>query len=98
MLALVKEGKIQRITEKRLATIINVWVRCPGLVVVSAYTWVGIAHGTTALESNNGMLEVVFKNIPYFLVMVLAAVNGIYYMHQIVANYHALTNQWVHRS
>jgi hypothetical protein len=45
LLALVKEGKIGRLAEKRVNAWINNWLRGPGCVIASGFIYAGWAHG-----------------------------------------------------
>ena len=79
LLALVKLGKYDKLDEKRANARINTWLRCPGLVAVAVLMSVCGAHGVL--------------RVPYIalaIVIVLVSGNGIYYSHQVHANYHSL--------
>ena len=75
MLSLVKIDKFSRLEEKRLNSHINVWLRMPGLVVVSAIMYSCFIMGQT---------RVWFAAI---LCIILTFLNGVYYMQQVVRNY-----------
>ena len=76
MLSLVKIDKFSRLEEKRLNSHINVWLRMPGLVVVSAIMYSCFIMGQTRVHW--------FAAI---LCIVLTFLNGVYYMQQVVRNY-----------
>ena len=76
MLSLVKIDKFSRLEEKRLNSHINVWLRMPGLVVVSAIMYSCFIMGQTRVHW--------FAAI---LCIILTFLNGVYYMQQVVRNY-----------
>ena len=45
MLAAVKTGRMDRLREKELNTLINTWIRIPGLVMVGVVAWCCLMHG-----------------------------------------------------
>ena len=77
MLALVKNGKIERMTEKRWNSRINTWVRAPGCMATAAWTYGGWAAGNAS-------------HIPAAAVAgtaILSGFNGQYYARRVVENH-----------
>jgi hypothetical protein len=72
LLALVKNGYMDRKIEKRVNTFLNVWIRSPGCVAVAA---LGLAHP----PSENTLAPVISGLLTFW--------NGQYFMHQVVENY-----------
>jgi len=80
MLVLVKTGRIERITQKRLCSFINTWCRVPGHVGVATIFGVCAAHGTT-------------HGVHLACVAVVAGLtmlNGLYYGEQAIGTFHRL--------
>jgi len=77
MLALVKNGYMDRRIEKRINTWLNVWIRSPGCVSVAA---LGIVHLSTSNSSNISKLAFAVSGLLTFW-------NGQYFMEQVVENY-----------
>ena len=76
MLAMVKLKIMNRITEKKLNTLINTWCRGPGCVISAAWTYSNYVQG--------------IMEPPVFIVilqMILLFVNGQYYATRIALNY-----------
>lgn len=95
MLVLVKNGLMQSLTEKRINTSIQMWIRCPGCLVHSILTWTSYCEtykreqlgekdllpGTLLPDSTKAFF------IPVFVVMVTFFWNGIYFLERVVSNY-----------
>jgi len=78
LLAAVKTGNLDRMTEKKANTAINTYLRMPGLVTVSAFASACLAHGlTTHLNSTA---------LAFCITLPLA--NGLFYGEQIIGSYH----------
>eukprot|EP00935_MAST-01C_sp_MAST-1C-sp1_P001703 g1703.t1 len=77
LLAMVKEGKVGRLDEKRVNSWINNWIRGPGCVVSAGFIYAGWAHGS-------------MTHIPtpvVFVAIALIAANGQYYSGRVIANH-----------
>jgi len=79
MLALVKNGYMDRKDEKRVNTFLNVWIRSPGCVAVSA---LGFAHYYPTPITGHKLANMVSALLTFW--------NGQYFMQQIVENYSLL--------
>jgi len=79
MLALVKNGRMDRMVEKRINTLLNVWIRSPGCVAVAS---IGIALHAS---SPAGLFTV--KSLANNIAGMLTFWNGQYFMRQVVENY-----------
>ena len=79
MLAMVKEGVMKPLKEKRINTAINVWVRCPALVGTAIMLLVQFGiHRNLPLHVLALRIFCVFIN--YW--------NGCYFMERVVSNYY----------
>ena len=76
LLALVKLGMFNRLEEKRVNAHINIWLRCPGLVVVSVIMFVCLSHRTIAVHPMAAVIT-----------LLLCFGNGVFYGQQVVRNY-----------
>ena len=76
MLALVKNGYMDRRIEKRVNTFLNVWIRSPGCVAVAA---LGVVHLSSSSNNNNTLAFAVSGLLTFW--------NGQYFMQQVVENY-----------
>eukprot|EP01102_Stenamoeba_stenopodia_P007982 TRINITY_DN2258_c0_g1_i6.p1 TRINITY_DN2258_c0_g1~~TRINITY_DN2258_c0_g1_i6.p1 ORF type:complete len:277 (+),score=37.00 TRINITY_DN2258_c0_g1_i6:191-1021(+) len=95
MLVMVKNGLMQSLTEKRINTSIQMWIRCPGCIIHSVLTWTSYCEtykreqlgerdllpGTLLPDSTKAFF------IPVFVVMVTFLWNGIYFLERVVSNY-----------
>jgi hypothetical protein len=80
MLVLVKTGRIERITQKKMCSFINTWCRVPGHVATTTIFGVCAAHGTT-------------KGVHLACVGVVASLcllNGLYYGEQAIGTFHRM--------
>lgn len=75
-LVLVKMGLMRKITQKKIDKWMNVWCRCPGLVVA------GTCHYLSVVNGNYEMPLIV-----NLVTGVLTVFNGLYYCDMSVANY-----------
>ncbi len=80
LLFLVRNKLIDKMTEKRINTKLNLWVRCPGCISNCTLT---LIHALSLLKTNHDYLS--------FFISIFITIsiywNGIYFMHQTVANY-----------
>ena len=75
-LALVKEGKMKKLTEKRYTANLNVWMRCPGILVVTVLGYCHLLHGRHLVP------------LPAILVqLLLPPYNALHYNKEATANY-----------
>lgn len=83
MLALVRNNIIHRMTEKKYNTLINLWIRAPGCILVSGFILfnvINLRKGLYRIDPSSGVL-----------VGALVYWNGIYFMNQVVQDYAILT-------
>lgn len=78
MLCLVNLGKMKKITEKRINSLVNTWIRAPGLVLTAGTFHLGWISGKTKVSF--------FKA---YMVAVMVLVNGLFYMRVVVDNFGA---------
>ncbi len=76
-LALVRNGRLARTTEKAINNYINVWIRSPGCIALA------VLMLTFVLETNWSGWQKAFALIPG----ALTYWNGQYFMHQVVRDY-----------
>ena len=76
MLSFVKLKKFDTIKAKRINSHINVWLRMPGLVIVSTIMYTCFIGGKTNVHP-----------VASILCIALTFINGVYYMQQVVLNY-----------
>ena len=78
MLAAVKCDRMPRLREKQLNTLLNTWLRIPGLVMVGVIAWCCLIHDA------NPRLP------PWFLMLsiAMALANGLHYGAQVIGSYH----------
>jgi len=76
LLSLVKHQKMDPITEKHYNARINVWLRSPGCLLSAFVLYIGWLHST---KSQAHPLAII-------VLCMLCAVNGQYYMQQVVGN------------
>lgn len=77
MLAAVKHGYINKISEKRINKLLNVWCRGPGCIAAACLIWINWMSGQTA-------------HIPPIIKIVtilLAISNGQYYSRRVIASW-----------
>lgn len=77
MLAAVKHGYIQKISEKRINKILNVWCRGPGCTAAACLVWINWMSGQA--DHIPGMVKL--------LTTILAISNGQYYSGRVVASW-----------
>jgi len=80
MLALVRNGYMDKQFEKRVNAFLNVWIRSPGCVAVAV---LGIALQASSSEGIGGTATA----LAHLVSALLAFWNGQYFMRQIVENY-----------
>ena len=87
MLVLVRNGIINKLTEKKVNNYLNLWIRCPGC----------IAHGTLTLVGYNMVKDIECISIYCFYYYVITGLivfwNGIYFMNQVVVNYSLVSHK-----
>ena len=75
LLALVRCGAIDRMVEKNVNTVLNVWLRGPGLTLVYGFAWAAYQTGNHAI--NIGVMAVLLGisigNGQYYLDLVVRA-------------------------
>jgi hypothetical protein len=76
LLSLVKINKFKRLDEKRINAHINIWLRMPGLLVVTTIMYTCFVTGNTNVHP-----------MAAILCICLTFLNGVYYMQQVVRNY-----------
>jgi hypothetical protein len=74
MLAAVKQGYINKISEKRINRLLNVWCRGPGCIASACLIWVNWMSNNTEH----------IPNFVKFVTMLLAFTNGQYYSRRVV--------------
>eukprot|EP00736_Rhodelphis_marinus_P008592 Rmarinus@m.2498 len=84
MLALVKRGKMTKMTEKRWMSWLNVWVREPGLLLVSFTGYCGWIYG----YADDGLPAWTIFLLIFFIVF-----NAIYYSEMAIGNYYTRAQQ-----
>lgn len=77
LLFLVRNNKIDRMTEKKINRYLNIWIRCPGCIIHSYIAFLFIFK-----------LELVIDKFFVFITIILTYWNGVYFMDQIVGNYY----------
>ena len=82
LLFLVRNGFILKITEKQINEFLNVWIRCPGTIINTAFIMI-------MLQDTRYIIEYIILTIT----MLFSYWNGLYYMRRVVIDYNnALTN------
>ena len=84
MLTFVKAGYINRLTEKYYNSLLNVWIRAPGLIFIN-----GIAHVKLGMYIGNYNIGNI-TNITFAIAainMFLNYWNGQYFMRRVLSNY-----------
>ena len=77
MLAAVKHNYIEKISEKRINKLLNVWCRGPGCIAGASLLWINWVSGNT-------------NHIPWqvkTIIILLAISNGQYYSRRVVASW-----------
>ena len=81
LIFLNRNNLLKRITEKRINSFLNLWLRCPGC----------IAHSTITILAYNTFDDIFaiswLQVISCWLTTILVYWNGIYFMNQVVENY-----------
>lgn len=81
-LCMVRNDKMERMTEKKINRFLNVWIRNPGCTI----------HAFLTLIFMN-QLTLLQDQIFAFITMALVFWNGNYFMDQVVGNYYLLKNK-----
>ena len=76
LLAMVKYGCIKPITEKKINTILNVWIRSPGIIICSYLSFAQIHT-----ENSGNVYARLMASLLYFW-------NAQYFMERVVGNYY----------
>ena len=76
LLFLVRNNIIERLTEKRINTLLNVWIRCPGCLITSAMIII-------TAQSMQSWYSILFN----FIIASSIYWNGLYFMKGVVENY-----------
>ena len=79
MLFLVKQGKLDRLTEKGMNTRINVWLRSPGLMFTVVFIYIASKYGAEDSLCRKNYVIAGFMAVLFFL-------NGQYYMQVVALN------------
>jgi hypothetical protein len=95
MLVLVKNKCINSMTEKYYNSIIQLWIRCPGCLAHSFYTWTAYIEyiklsqwGHFNIMPNMMLPESIWIITPITMVVILAfSWNGLYFMSRVITNY-----------
>lgn len=82
MLVMVKYQKIKSITEKRFNTILNIWIRCGGILFTCCISWLRLDY----IRSKRGSIEI-YEVCTTIVIMILLYWNGIYFMNRVTQNY-----------
>ena len=76
MLGLLKIGKLDTMSEKRITANLNCWIRVPGILLSSFLVYQAVLYGRHTLPMWPAVLQVI---LPFY--------NALYYCKQAVANY-----------
>lgn len=76
MLFLMELKLLSKKTRLQVATFLNVWIRCPGMLMVSSYLIIFYLNNI----HRYGILDTLFS----FLNIMIPYYNGLYYMKQVV--------------
>lgn len=76
ILSFVKQGKFSKVTQKRICANLNVWVRCPGILVSTIYGYQAFVTGNYSCPSAALIIQLILP--PY---------NALIYCKEAVANY-----------
>eukprot|EP00668_Euglena_longa_P001991 GGOE01002318.1.p1 GENE.GGOE01002318.1~~GGOE01002318.1.p1 ORF type:complete len:259 (-),score=80.03 GGOE01002318.1:404-1180(-) len=89
MLVAVKQGWMESITEKRLNTSVQLWIRAPGCLCHAILTWVSwSAAQHSGVPYNKDIILPEWMFVPATLTMVLLFFwNGLYFLVRVVDNY-----------
>ena len=85
LLFLNRNGIVNKLVEKKINSILNLWLRCPGCIAHSTLTLVGF----NMLDESQ--LAPYSKNVSIITAMIVFW-NGIYFMNQVVVNYAIISN------
>ena len=80
LLFLVRNNILNKLTEKRVNLYLNAYLRCPGCVIHSFLTLLFVQRLTS-------LFDIIFGGLTGILVFW----NGVYFMEQVVGNYHQVT-------
>ena len=80
LLFLTRNNLLDRITQKKYNTIINLWLRSPGCIIQSGLCFI-------VFVNNYEKFDNIFKIICAILGVILPFWNGVYFMNQVVSNY-----------
>lgn len=69
---------ISRHTEKYINSLLNIWLRCPGCIVTAAFTLIMVQK----------MVTTVYELLLVLFTLCALLWNGIYFMNDVVQNYH----------
>lgn len=83
MLFLIRNNMMNRITEKNINRLINLWIRCPGCISNVTLVLYNIIKYYNTITNTMLLSSLIIMGTVYW--------NGIYFMEQVVVNY-ALTN------
>ena len=87
LLFAVKHGWIHPLTEKRYNTVLNTWIRAPGIVMTSAIAWVVV----NAKNPNVSFFQM--ARLLDLAMFVMSVWNAQFFMARVVANCHLRTFQ-----
>eukprot|EP00667_Euglena_gracilis_P017834 EG_transcript_18858 len=89
MLVAVKQGWMDSLTEKRLNSHVQLWIRAPGCVYHSLLSWTAWrAAQYSGVHSNVGMLLPDWLYTPAIVTVILTFFwNGLYFLERVLDNY-----------
>ena len=86
MLVLVKANVMESLTEKRLNSFIQTWIRAPGCLYHALFTWIGWRNQFAQVAQGSYLPE--WAVLPALMVVVMTFFwNGMYFQQRVVANY-----------
>ena len=94
LLAGVKYGVVDRVTEKRVNSLLNLMIRFPLQLLASYAFCVGWSNGTLAKTTDIGGES--WVQIAMSIGVVLHTLNAAYYCQKVIGNYHVVVAAHVH--
>lgn len=82
ILVMVKYQKIRSITEKRINTILNVWIRAGGILFTCCISWLRLNY----IHNRRGSIEI-SEVVATIIIFVLCYWNALYFMNRVTQNY-----------
>ena len=80
MMFLVRNKKLNKMTQKKINTYINLWLRCPGCVSLSTLT-------TVVYVNSSNLIFDEIQSVMVIAIIFLVFWNGVYFMNLVVRDY-----------